>query len=144
MAAYVDLCSSLSDEWWEIAKSTQTSKTTWKIKFECLKEIFALLSENGSDDINVELKCDILRFPDKEADEIFGIMVHWLANENHVFTKIGVLRLLPKLIDAMPLETLTKYQQPLLETLMTKQWAEKKTICLELVTPALIKFWLRV
>merc|ERR1712228_736469 len=63
--------------------------------------------------------------------------------KNHVFTRIGLFRLMPKLIDAMPKKTLQKYQQSLLETLLTKQWAEKRKACLDLVTPTLIKFWIK-
>merc|ERR1712173_226845 len=75
----------------------------------------------GHEETNVKLECSIKKIPEKKANDFFKIIVDWVANENHVFTRIGLFRLLPELIDAMP----------------------KKKQLLDLVTPTLIKFWLK-
>merc|ERR1712176_1566791 len=42
-----------------------------------------------------------------------------------------------------PLKVLKKYRSVLFESLMVKQWTEKKKNCLDLVTPIVIQLWLK-
>lgn len=131
-----DLVGDLKDDWWQNAKEAQK----WKPKFECMKEIFQILT--GNEETNVEVTCEISDH--KKAGDLLKILTDWLVNENHVFTRIAILRLFPKLIKALPKKTLEKYRPQLVESIMTKQWTEKKKPLLDLVTPTLIELWLKV
>eukprot|EP01084_Bolivina_argentea_P004583 8723_1 len=130
-----DLIGALNDEWWSNANSADK----WKPKYECMKEIFNVLT--GNEETNVEVKCDISDH--KKANDLMKILTNWLVNENHIFTRIAILRVMPKLIQAFPKKTIGKYQNQLLETILTKQWTEKKKVLLDLVTPCLIPLWLK-
>ena len=131
-----DLVGKLKDDWWTSANSADK----WKPKFECMKEIFNELT--GAEETNVEIKCDISDH--KKGNDLMKILTNWLCNENHVFTRIAIMRLLPKCIAAFPKKMIGKHQNLLFETMLTKQWTEKKKPLLNLVTPTLLQLWLKV
>ena len=87
-----DLCGNLKDDWWANAKSA----SKWKQKFECVQEVFEILT--GAQKLDVEITADIAKFPEKKANDFFKLVTDWIVNENHIFTRIGLFRLLPKLI----------------------------------------------
>ena len=131
-----DLIGTLSNEWWAKAQAAEK----WKPKYECMKEVFEILT--GNDEINVEIKDDIADH--KKSDDFLKILVKWMAEENHVFTRIAIFRLMPKLIEAVPTETLNKYVPVMLKTILTKQWREQKAGLLQLINPTLIRLWIKV
>ena len=133
-----DLVGVLNDrwDWWTNA----TEATKWKQKFECMKEIFQILK--GCEEVNVELDCRILDH--KRAGDLLNILITWLESEQHVFTRIAILRLMPVLIEGFSKKTLIEYQGRLIATIMTQQWTEKKRALLDLATPTLIQLWLKV
>ena len=96
----------------------------------------------GRDETNVEIKDYIAEH--KNIGDFLRIMVMWMAEENHLFTRIAIFRLMPRLIETVPEETLMKHVPTMLETILTKQWMEKKAALLQLVTPTLIPLWLKV
>ena len=132
----LDLIGQLRDEWWSQANGAEK----WKPRYECMREIFEILT--GEDQINVEITEDIANH--KRSGELLKILVKWMAEENHVFTRIAIFRLMPKLIKTVSEETLKKFVPTMLETILTKQWMEKNARLLRLVTPTLIPLWLKV
>ena len=132
----LDLIGALRDEWWSQANGAEK----WKPRYECMREIFEILTGKG--ETNVEIKDDIADH--KKSADFMKILVKWMAEENHVFTRIAIFRLMPKLIETVPEKTLKKYLPTMLETILTKQWMEKKAALLQLVTPTLIPLWLKV
>ena len=130
------LIGNLSDEWWSNANGAEK----WKPKYKCMKEVFEILT--GREETNVEIKDDIAGH--KKSADFMKILVKWMAEENHVFTRIAIFRLMPKVIKTVPEKTLKKYLPTMLETILTKQWMEKKAALLRLVTPTLIPLWLKV
>ena len=131
-----DLIGALSNEWWAKAQAAEK----WKPKYECMKEVFEIVT--GNDEINVEIKDDIADH--KKSDDFLKILVKWMAEENHVFTRIAIFRLMPKVIEAVPAEILNKYVPAMLETILTKQWREQKAGLLQLINPTLIRLWIKV
>ena len=125
-----DLIGALSDEWWSKANGA----VKWKPKYECMMEVSEIVTRNNDMDIADHEK----------SGDFLEILVKWMAEENHVFTRIAIFRLMPKLIEAFPVEILNKYVPSMLETILTKQWMEKKAALLNLVTPTLIPLWLKV
>jgi len=130
-----DLCGQLNQEWWDNAREAER----WKPKYECMKEIFNVLT--GCEDTNVEIEYGIKNHQKGRA--LMKILTRWLINENHVWTRIAILRVMPKLIQAFPKKTIMKYQNELSETIMTKQWTEKKKALWVLATPTLMALWLK-
>ena len=131
-----DLIGKLSDEWWSNANSAEK----WKSKYECMREVCEILT--GKDETNVEIKDDIADH--MKSGDFIDILVKWMSVENHVPTRIAIFRLMPKLIEAFPAEILNKDVPKILDTILTKQWMEKKAALLQLVTPTLISLWLKV
>eukprot|EP01084_Bolivina_argentea_P004582 8721_1 len=130
-----DLCGALNDKWWVTANSAEN----WKSKYDCMQTVFKILT--GNEKTNVEVKCNVSDH--KKANDLMKILTNWLMHENHIFTRIAILRIMPKLIQSFPKKTLTKHQNQLIETILTKQWTEKKKPLLDLVTPCLIQLWLK-
>lgn len=131
-----DLIGELSDEWWSNAHEAEN----WKPKYECMKEVFEILT--GEDHINVEIKENIADH--KKSGDFLRILVKWMAEEKHVFTRVAIFRLMPKLLKTVAEKTLRKFVPTLLETILTKHWMEKKSALWQLVTPTLIILWLKV
>eukprot|EP01083_Nonionella_stella_P148428 469767_1 len=129
-----DLIEQLPDGWWLTARHAKR----WKPRYECIKEIFEILT--NSEEI-VALECEILDH--KKANDFMQILTDWLVKEDHIFTRIGILHLMPLCIKAFSVRVIAQHQTQLFETLMTKQWAEKKQRCLRLVTPTCIALWLK-
>merc|ERR1712183_237005 len=50
---------------------------------------------------------------------------------------------MPKLIDSLPKKTLDKHVANMVQSILEKQWMEKKAQLLQLVTPTLISLWLK-
>jgi len=130
-----DLIGSLGDDWWSSARGA----TKWKPKYQCMRQIFEILT--GSEGTAVEIKCSISDH--KDAGEFLKILVDWMVNENHVFVRIAIFRLMPKLIESLPTKKVAKCVPAMLETILTKQWMEKKKKLLDLVTPTLLRLWLK-
>ena len=103
-------------------------------------EIFQILT--GNEETNVDITCAISDH--KKAGDLLKILADWLVYENHVFTRMAILRIMPNLIKSLPKKTVAKYQTQLIESIMTKQWTDKKQALLQLVTPTLISLWLKV
>ena len=137
-----DLITDLKDAWFkEAAEADALDKgKRWKPRFECMKSIYQVL--NGSEETNVEVKVDIT--DNKKAKDFMKIMVNWLSDENHVFTRIAIVRLMPKLIDAFDKKLLKGFESKLLETILEVQWMDKKAMFLVHVTPVLLKLWAKV
>ena len=133
-----DLISELSDEWFDDAfEADKLNK--WTPRFECMKRIYEVL--NGNDKTNVEIKTDITNH--KSANDLMKVLTNWLCIENHIFTRSAILRLMPKLIDAFDKKTIKNFESSLVETILTKQWMEQKTMLRVLVTPVLVKLWIK-
>eukprot|EP01084_Bolivina_argentea_P009689 18073_1 len=124
----------LNKEWWINAKAANK----WTLKFECVQQIFITLS--GSKETNVDIKCNIIY--NDQAHDLMKLFINWLSNDRrHQKTQIAILRILPKLIHSFPTNQLIKHQRKLFETLMNKQWRERKQELLCLVNPILIRLW---
>ena len=136
----IDLVNELNDHWWKNAKSAMR----WKPRYECMKELFYILT--GYEETNVDIKYNMFVSitNHRNSEHLFKILTAWLENERHVFTRIAILRIMPKLIEAFSKEIIVKYQSTLIHTLMTHQWAEKKKSVSDLVVPTLISLWLKV
>eukprot|EP00486_Rosalina_sp_Unknown_P000386 CAMPEP_0201564432 /NCGR_PEP_ID=MMETSP0190_2-20130828/2720_1 /ASSEMBLY_ACC=CAM_ASM_000263 /TAXON_ID=37353 /ORGANISM="Rosalina sp." /LENGTH=760 /DNA_ID=CAMNT_0047980613 /DNA_START=97 /DNA_END=2376 /DNA_ORIENTATION=+ len=130
-----DLVGALKQKWWNNAKDA----SKWKPKYECINEIFNILT--GNEEVNVEIQCGISDH--EKADDLMRILTEWLVNENHIFVRIGILRIMPKLIEGFSKKIIMKYQTELIETIMTKQWRERKRSILVLTTPILIALLLK-
>ena len=139
MSKQVDLCGELNQEWWEDAAYAQK----WKAKWECMKQIFCILTGKEDPEIIIsDLNCSIQDH--EKSQKLMKILTDWLMNVNHVFTRMAILKVMPKLIEGFKQKTIVKFQDELIETIMTKQWREKKQGLLVLTTPTLIALWVKV
>ena len=129
-----DPIAALSLDWMKRAQNAET----WKDKYECMQE----LVENACGDPqgNAEFK-DSYDDNDKAGDVLL-YMSKWLENEQHIFTRQLILKILVPFSNSYPAKAWKKPGSKMISSMIMTQWAEAKTGFLQYVTPALLKVYM--
>lgn len=134
MTATTDVLNALEDDWWSEAAQAET----WKSKFELIERFWELLTgvkdQTGQPPLKIE--------NGEKAGELMKYFTAWLANENHAFIRLYIMKILPTLINSFDKKTLAKSANAIAETIFVEQWREKRSK--SLVTPVLLSLWQKV
>eukprot|EP01084_Bolivina_argentea_P187855 323504_1 len=114
----IDLVSNLTDDWWTSANNA----AKFKPKYECIQEVLKILcgDNKGKKPLPHKIK------DNKKSNHFLKIIVNWLVTENHIFTRLYILKILPLLIRSFSIKIIEKYQLQIIQTICTKQWTDKK------------------
>eukprot|EP00483_Globobulimina_turgida_P013306 UN13330 len=128
-----DPIGSLDSEWYKNAKEADK----WKEKWECMQALMGFCCGDSFGNQELPQKFD----DHNRAGEVIAIFAKWLNDENHIFTRQHILKLLVPFSNSFAKQHWKKTNK-LAEGIIIKQWAEKKHGFLQLVTPALIAVYI--
>eukprot|EP01084_Bolivina_argentea_P272206 463403_1 len=129
-----DPIGSLDSEWYKNAKEADK----WKPKWECMQTLMGYCCGDSFGNKELPLKFD----DNNKAADVITIFAKWLNDENHIFTRQHILKLLVPFSHSYLHKQHWKKANKLAEGIILKQWAEKKHGFLQLVTPALIAVYI--
>ena len=137
MASQNDVFDCLDDEWF--IKAQEADK--WKSKFECVNVILDVMDNQDPESDKLP---DKFQFSNSlNVLKIYKILLKWLNDEKHVFTRAKILQLLPIFINSIPRSQLP-YSDDLATMITTKLFVECGAMYRSQLKSLLIKLWLKV
>eukprot|EP00484_Ammonia_sp_Unknown_P001468 CAMPEP_0197020866 /NCGR_PEP_ID=MMETSP1384-20130603/1723_1 /TAXON_ID=29189 /ORGANISM="Ammonia sp." /LENGTH=692 /DNA_ID=CAMNT_0042448577 /DNA_START=3128 /DNA_END=5206 /DNA_ORIENTATION=+ len=128
-----DPVGALNSDWFKNAKEADK----WKAKWECMQSLMGFCCGDSFGNAALPEKFD----ENGKAGDVIALFAKWLNDENHIFTRQHILKLLIPFSNSYS-KAHWKKGNKLAEALIVKQWQEKKHGFLPLVTPALIAVYI--
>ena len=129
------LVGALKDDWWKAAQAAGK----WKEAYACMQELYEFIPDTTfRQDVNTKIA------DHKKAVDLMKYLTKWLSEQKHTFTRIVILKLLPRLFEGFNEKAISKYQNTLFENIMTIQWPDKDKKIAPCIPEAIMALWLKV